>query len=62
MIRLYKKYEEMLVSGEYEDLDDLRNALGLNYLDVYEFIDNKDDKHKKEDNDDWPHYIHNCTL
>ena len=43
MIRLYLKYKKMLDSGEYETLDELRNALGLDYLDVFEHIDTPDD-------------------
>ena len=43
MIRLYLKYKKILDSGEYETLDELRNALGLDYLDVFEHIDTPDD-------------------
>ena len=42
MIRQYLKYKKMLDSGEYETLDELRNALGLDYLDVFEHIDTPD--------------------
>lgn len=42
MIRLYLKYKKMPDYGEYETPDELRNALGLDYLDVFEHIDTPD--------------------
>lgn len=38
MIKLYPEYEKLLASGEYKDLDDLRTALGLEYLEVFEYV------------------------
>ena len=52
MIRLYPKYKKMLDSGEYETLDDLRIALGLDYLDVFEYIDMPDNADNPKDSSD----------
>ena len=43
MIRLYLKYKKMPDSAEYETPDELRNAPGLDYPDVFEHIDTPDD-------------------
>ena len=41
MGKMYSAYEEMLDSGEYEDIDELCNDLQLNVDDLYE--DNTED-------------------
>lgn len=48
MAKMLKKYERMLISGEYASENELCNALGLNYDDLYE------DEH--DDDDDLPTY------
>lgn len=41
--KMYKKYERMLNSGEYMNENELCNALGLNYDDLYEDESDDDD-------------------
>lgn len=36
MAKMYRKYERLLISGEYANENELCNALGLNYEDLYE--------------------------
>lgn len=43
MPKMYKKYERMLNSGEYADENELCNALGLNYDDLYEDESDEED-------------------
>lgn len=44
MAKMYKKYERMLNSGEYMNENELCNALGLNYDDLYEDKSDNDDE------------------
>lgn len=34
---LYPRYERLLRNGEYDSVEEMCNALGLNYDDVYDY-------------------------
>lgn len=40
---LYPRYEQLLESGEYSSVEEMCNALGLNYDDVYDNSENEED-------------------
>lgn len=48
MPRMYRKYERMLMSGEYENETELCNALGLDRYELYEDDDEDDDEEENE--------------
>ncbi len=43
MGKMFKEYSDMLVSGEYENEEDLCNGEGLNYDELYEDEDEDED-------------------
>ena len=44
MGNMIKEYSDMLSNGEYDSEQELCNGEGINYHDLYEDADNKDDE------------------
>ena len=50
MATLYPKYQRLMDNGEYESVNEMCNALCLNYDDVYDY---SDEEEEDEDDDKW---------
>ena len=46
MAKMLKKYERLLISGEYSSINEMCNDLGLNYDEIYE--DEPDDDYEED--------------
>lgn len=47
---LYPRYERLLRNGEYDSVEEMCNALGLNYDDVYDYDEYSERLEREEEN------------